>query len=83
MADYRHFSAFEDLCDRAEKTGLQVRLAASTDRVEFARRRGEEYRELERVELWPMRHAASCVESATIYNGDLEAAALDLLARAA
>lgn len=51
MPDYRHFPAFENLCEQAEKAGLQVRLPVSSERVEFSRRNGEEYRQVTRVEL--------------------------------
>jgi hypothetical protein len=84
VADYRHFPSFEELCDRAEKSGLQVRLAVSAERVQSGLRRGEEYRPLERIELWPpMRLGHNPLAAAPILDGDLEAAALDLLARAA
>lgn len=83
-----HYPAFDELCDRAERSGLQVRLAASSDRV-FGRRKGVEYRRLIAVELWPSRprvsglhYGGQPVESAPIVGDDLEAAALDLLARA-
>lgn len=79
MGDTRHFPAFDRLCWLAERRGLQVRLAASAQLVKFGVRKGEEYRRLTSLELW----FDEAVESAPIYNDDLEAAALDLLARAA
>jgi hypothetical protein len=85
MSDYRHWPAFDKLCDMAEKAGLQVRLRASTDRVEFAQRAGEEYRQLTRVELWlpGALPTEMPMAAAPIYDGEIEAAALDLLARVA
>ena len=79
MAAYRHSPAFEHLCVLAERRGLQVRLRVG-DVVTFAQRRGAEYRKLSRMELW----LADAPAIATpIYRDDLEAAALDLLARVA
>lgn len=82
----RRFPAFENLCACAERTGLQVRILTSGDLMRFAQRRGEEYRQLVRIEMWPSR-ALRIVEeplaTAPIYGDDIEAAALDLLARTA
>jgi hypothetical protein len=82
MPRYLHWPAFDRLCDVAERTGLQVRLVAG-ERVTVGRKKGEEYRRLTCIELWPMGSADRRVESAPIYEGDLEVASLDLLARTA
>jgi hypothetical protein len=90
MAGYRHVPAFAHLCDLADVRGLQVRLPAGI--VRSGLRKGEEYRQLTRIELWEshlpgisgvQRYGGKPVASAPIYNDDLEAAAHDLLARAA
>jgi hypothetical protein len=83
MSDYRHWPAFDQLCATAEKAGLQVRLSVSTECLQaFGHGRAEEYRALAAVEIWTPRFGA-CVERAFIFDDDLEAAAQDLLARAA
>jgi hypothetical protein len=80
MLRYRHFPAFNRLVDDAQKAGLQVRLRVG-ERVQFACKRGEEYRKLTRVEIW-IDSTAPAIASAVI-DDDLESAALDLLRRAA
>lgn len=74
-----HFPAFEKLCERAEESGLQVRLAAG-ERI-FTRREGEEYRQLTRIELWASLDRMP-LRVVHIHDDDLEAAALHLLAAA-
>jgi len=85
VSDYQHSAAFEKLCDLADQGGLQVRLRVSAEPVLFAQRKGEEYRQLERIELWLMGalRTEMPVAAAPIYDEDLEAAALDLLTRVA
>ena len=83
MSDYRRWPALEHLCDLAKHSGVQVRLRASPYIVSFGRGAGEEYRQLTRIELWPMRHALKPVSTVAIVDDDIEAAALELLARAA
>jgi len=77
VAGNRHFPAFERLCDRAAKRGLQVRLHVG-EPVQFARRRGEYFRQLTDIVLWS---AHTTTRRAPIYDEDLEAAALELLGR--
>lgn len=78
-----HFAAFEELCETAGQAGLQVRLAVSTECLHaFGHGRAEEYRQLTCIEIWTPRFG-SVVERAAIFDDDLEAAARDLLARAA
>jgi hypothetical protein len=78
--EYRHHPAFDHLCDVAREHGLRVMLFAG-ERVLFARGLGNEYRQLSRIELWEPAGVMP-VWSVRI-NDDLEAAALNLLARAA
>ena len=95
MSDCQHSPAFEKLCDLAEQARLEVRLTASAETMQFAHRRGEEFRQLTRIELWrgprflspkafdvPL-GAGKPLAAAPIVGDDLEAAALDLLARVA
>lgn len=71
MPGYRHYPALEELCECAERSGLQVRLSVSSGA---------------RLELWAhlsMRIVERPVATEPIYGDDLEAAALELLQRAA
>lgn len=83
MDGYRHWPAFDKLCDLAEKSRLQVGLRASEQA--FAERPGEERRQITAIEVSPMRALFTThpIFTTPIYDDDLEAASIDLLARVA
>jgi hypothetical protein len=86
VTEYQHQPAFEKLCDLADKSGLQVGLQASCERAARDERKGDEfYPQLSRIELWLPGALPSemPMAAAPIYDDDIEAAALDLLARVA
>jgi hypothetical protein len=85
----RHLPAFDELCDHAKRVGLQVRLHARADPSRVGDRCGGElYWPLDRIELWEthlpgvhglQHYGGTPLACAWIGDGDLEAAALDLL----
>jgi hypothetical protein len=77
MSGYHHSPAFNRLCDLADVRGMQVRLPAGE--LMHGRRDGEEHRHLTHVVLW---RDGKPVDATPIFDDDLEAAALVLLAAA-